>query len=389
MDLPTALVLTGVIAIFILSAWGIIRYLRSLLAWHRVRARRPSLDVSLERTRPTRAEGVMALFDFAILAAIGVLSVIGYFAMIDVRPKATRPALDATVRGEIHALGNRLMRHVRVLASEIGERNLFRPQGLRASAEYIRQVLMAQGFSVTEEAFEVSGQRCVNLIAEQKGSHRPDEIVVVGAHYDSLIGTVGANDNATGVAVLLEMAGILRRALPARTVRFVAFVNEEPPFFRTEQMGSRVHARNARSQGENIAAMVSLETLGYYSEAPGSQKYPFPVGFFYPDRANFLAVVGNLASRRLVIEFLRHFLGATDFPVEGAATFSWIPGVDWSDHWSFWKEGYPAVMLTDTAPYRYPEYHAPQDLPERINGAEFARAAHGIIEAVRRLAASP
>ena len=330
----------------------------------------------------------MALGGLAVLVAVAILSAIGYRVMIDVKPEVTRPVMDPATRAEIEALRARLMRHVRVLAGEIGERNVFRPEGLKAAAEYIRAVWTAQGYSVAEEASQVAGQRSVNLIVEQSGSRRPGEIVLVGAHYDSLIGTSGANDNATGVAVLLEMSAILKQARLARTIRFVAFVNEEPPWFHTEQMGSRTHARNARRRGDPIVAMVSLETLGYYSGTPGSQRYPFPFGIFYPDRANFVAVVGNLKSRPLVIEVLRHFMAVTDFAVEGAATFSWIPGVDWSDHWSFWKEGYPAVMLTDTAPYRYPAYHTPQDLPDQVNGPEFAGAAYGIVEAVRRLARS-
>jgi Zn-dependent M28 family amino/carboxypeptidase len=138
----------------------------------------------------------------------------------------------------------------------------------------------------------------------------------------------------------------------ARTVRFAAFVNEEPPYFLTEAMGSREHARRARQRGEDIRAMLSLETLGYYSDAPGSQRYPPPFGAFYPKVGNFLAVVGNMRSRALVVDFLRQFMSVSDFPVEGVATFSWIPGINWSDHWSFWKEGYPALMLTDTAPFR-------------------------------------
>ena len=333
----------------------------------------------------TATRGVV-MWSLAILVVISILSFAAYFLMIDVKPKARRPVMDQATREEIQGLETRLMRHVSVLAIEIGERHLFRPQGLTAAADYIRTNWTAQGFSVSEEAYEVGGQRCVNLIVEQRGSSRPDEIVVVGAHYDSLIGTSGANDNATGVAVLLEMSGILKRTMSARTLRFVAFVNEEPPIFHTEQMGSWIHARNARRRGDRIVAMLSLETLGYYSETPGSQHYPFPFGLFYPDRANFVAVVGNIASRQLVIEFLGHFMRVTDFPVEGAATFPWITGVDWSDHWSFWKEGYQAIMLTDTAPYRYPEYHSPEDLPDKVNGPQFARAAHGIIGAVRRLA---
>jgi hypothetical protein len=166
----------------------------------------------------------------------------------------------------------------------------------------------------------------------------------------------------------------------------VAFVNEEPPYFLTEEMGSRVHARAARRRGERVVGMISLETIGYYSDRRGSQRYPPPFGRLYPDTGNFLAVVGNLASRPLVVEFMTRFMAATDFPVEGVATFEWVPGINWSDHWSFWSEGYPAIMLTDTAPFRYPEYHTPLDLPGQVTPHEFARAAYGIIQAIGRLA---
>jgi len=242
---------------------------------------------------------------------------------------------------------------------------------------------------VSEERFEVGGQPVVNLIVERRGSVRPGEIVVVGAHYDSAAGTPGANDNGTGVALLLEMARALKDAPLPRTIRYAAFVNEEPPYYFSENMGSRVHARGARSRGENIVGMISLETIGYYSAAPGTQRYPFPFGFFYPHTGDFLTVVGNLRSRGLVVDFMRHFMTATDFPVEGAATFEWIPGINWSDHWSFWTEGYPAVMLTDTAPFRYPHYHGAHDLPEQVVAPDFARASHGIIAAVRGLASAP
>ena len=151
-------------------------------------------------------------------------------------------------------------------------------------------------------------------------------------------------------------------------------------------MGSRVHARNARQRGEAIVAMVSLETIGYYSDASGSQSYPFPFGLLYPSAGNFLAVVGNLPSRHLAIDFLRAFMVVSDFPVEGVATFEMLPGINWSDHWSFWKEGYPALMLTDTAPFRYPHYHAPEDIPDKLTPPAFARVGHGIIQAVRHLA---
>ncbi len=322
----------------------------------------------------------------AILVALAILSVVGYWTMIDVKPRVNRPTLDAAARAEIEALRGRLMTHVRVLGTTIGERHLQRPQALRAAVEYIRQAWTGQGLAVTEEAFEVNGRRCLNLVAERKGAERPGEIVLVGAHYDTVPGTPGANDNGTGVAILLELPRVLGQGTPSRTLRLVAFVNEEPPHFFSDEMGSRVHAKSARRRGEQIVAMLSLETLGYYSDAPGSQSYPFPFGLLYPSAGNFLAVVGNLHSRGLVVDFLRDFMTVSDFPVEGTATFQYIPGINWSDHWSFWKEGYPALMLTDTAPFRYPEYHSRHDLPEEITEPEFARAAHGIIHTVRRLA---
>jgi hypothetical protein len=323
------------------------------------------------------------------LALVGVLFFLAYRIMIDVKPRIGRTAPAGSRQSEIEALQVRLMEHVRVLGSTIGERHLGRKEALRAAADYIRETWTRYGLLVSEEHFEVGGQLVTNLIVERPGSVRPEEIVVVGAHYDSAPGTPGANDNGTGVALLLEMARTLNDAPVARTIRYAAFVNEEPPYFFSENMGSRVHARGARSRGENIVAMISLETIGYYSTTPGTQRYPFPFGFFYPHTGDFLAVVGNLRSRALVVDFLRHFMTATDFAVEGAAAFEWIPGINWSDHWSFWTEGYPAVMLTDTAPFRYPHYHGARDLPEQVVAPDFARASHGIIGAVRGLATNP
>ena len=323
------------------------------------------------------------------LAVLLIVGGMGYLAMIGVRPWIARPAMSDAARAEIRAVEGRLMAHVRTLGGTIGERNMDRPAALRRAADYIRQEWKQQGFEVTEERFEVLGEPCANLVVERKGSTQPGAVVLVGAHYDSVMGSPGANDNATGVAILLEMSRALRQGNLSRTVRFVAFVNEEPPSFLTEAMGSRQTAHLARQRGEDIQAMFSLETLGYYSDAPGSQRYPGPFAAFYPKVGNFLAVVGNMPSRGLVVDFLRQFMSVSDFPVEGIATFEWVPGINWSDHWSFWQERYPALMLTDTAPFRYPQYHSPGDQPERINRPEFARVAHGIIQAVRRMAGTP
>ena len=172
----------------------------------------------------------------------------------------------------------------------------------------------------------------------------------------------------------------------ARTVRLVAFVNEEPPFCHTDLMGSRVYARRCRARDENVVAMLSLETIGFYVDEPGSQKYPFPFSLFYPDTGNFVGFVGNLGSRSLTRRSIRAFRESTDFPSEGLAAPGWIPGIGWSDHWSFWQEGYPGVMITDTAPFRYPHYHTPQDTPDRIDYDRFARVVMGVSGVVEALA---
>jgi len=321
-----------------------------------------------------------------LLAALALLLALGYRTMIALKPSVTRPQLGAAERREIETLEGRLLAHVEMMGRTIGERTLDRPQALQAAATYIQHIWGEQGFAVREEVYEVGARPCANLVAELRGSRDPERTILVGAHYDSPPGSPGANDNATGVAILLEMSRTLRQEAPPVTVRFVAFVNEEPPYFLTESMGSRVHARGARQRGERIEAMLALETLGYYSDTEGSQHYPSPFGAFYPRTGNFVAVVGNFASRPLVVDFMTRFMSATDFPIEGVATFEGVPGISWSDHSSFWTEGYPALMLTDTAPFRYPEYHTAQDVPERLARREFARAAHGIIQAVRRMA---
>ncbi len=281
-------------------------------------------------------------------------------------------------------LAENLRRHVVAVASR--EHNVFRPAELEAAAQYIERTLAALGYAVSAQRYESAGVEVRNIETEVRGAGRAAEIIVVGAHYDSVVGAVGANDNGSGVAAVIELARLMRGDKVERTLRFVAFTNEEPPFFKTEQMGSRVYARRSKARGDNIVAMFSLETIGYYSDRRGSQRFPFPLGFFYPSTGNFIAFVSNLSSRALLHEVLASFRRHAEFPAEGVAAPAFIPGVDWSDHWSFWKEGYPALMVTDTAPYRYPYYHTAQDTPDKVDYARLARVVTGLHRMLRELA---
>ncbi len=282
-------------------------------------------------------------------------------------------------------LRDRLRGHVTVLAEEIGERNTRRYRALRQAADYIATRFREAGLEVREEPYRVDDKEVVNLAVEVKGAIHPDEIVVIGAHYDTVPGSPGANDKGSGVAALLELARLFAHKKPERTVRFVAFVNEEPPYFQPDGMGSRVYARHARERGEKIVAMLSLETIGWYSDQPKSQHYPPPFNLFYPDTGNFIGFVGDLGSRALLYRAIGTFRATTQFPSEGLAAPGWIQGIGWSDHWSFRQEGYPAVMVTDTAPFRYHFYHEAEDTPEKLDYGRMARVVAGIERVVAEL----
>ena len=280
--------------------------------------------------------------------------------------------------GDGQKLRERLRHNVCILAGQIGERHLDAYSNLTAAASWIEAELRDAGYPVERQEFTVRGRSCVNLIATRRGTRQPDEIIVIGAHYDTVPGTPGANDNGSGVAAVLALARAFREREPGQTVRFVAFANEEPPYFQTDSMGSFVYARHCRERQEHITAMLSLETIGCYSDATGSQHYPGALKHLYPATGNFVGFVGNLRSRGLVRGLVGRFRALAAFPSEGAALPAWIPGVDWSDHWSFWKHGYPAVMVTDTAPYRYAHYHSPLDTPDQIDFDRLARVVEGL-----------
>jgi len=321
-----------------------------------------------------------------LLICLAAFSLWAHKAMIDVRPEGIRAELDEKAYQVIADLQGRLNRHVLALAEEIGPRQVSVPDRLNAAAHYVRQFWERTGYEVIAQTYRAENVVCQNLAAQIHGKSKAHEIVLVGAHYDTVSWSPGANDNGSGVAALLEISRLFSPSSTGRTLRFVAFANEEPPFFKTSSMGSLVYAKECRKRKDNIVAMVCLETIGYYRDEPKTQKYPFPLGFFYPDRGNFVAIVGNLRSKPLVKAFARHFMEETDFPVECAAPFGFITGIDWSDHWSFWQCGYSAIMITDTALFRYPYYHHSGDTPDKLHYASLARVTHGLYRALSRLA---
>jgi Zn-dependent M28 family amino/carboxypeptidase len=273
-----------------------------------------------------------------------------------------------------------------MLADTIGERHVWRFDALRRAAGYIRGRFAAAGFEPAIQSFDVHRIRVENIEATLPGTGNAEEIIVVGAHYDTVRDCPGANDNGTGVAAMLELARRFAGSPRPRTLQFVAFVNEEPPFFQTPQMGSVVYANAARARGDRIVAMFSLETIGHYSDEKGSQQYPPPLNLVFPDTGNFIGFVSNLRSARLLRQAQRAFKERTPFPIQATFAPESLPGIGWSDQWAFWRAGYRALMITDTAPYRYPWYHTPQDTPDKIDFEKFAQVVDGLEHVVSVLA---
>ncbi|MDI5985507.1 M20/M25/M40 family metallo-hydrolase [Halomonas sp. M4R5S39] len=325
--------------------------------------------------------GLVAGLLLLVLMALGG----GYwmmFQMPGVSYQGTPPPLD----DEGQALRERLREHVRVLADEIGERHYWRPERLHAAADAIDRAFREAGHEPLRHAVPIRARVFHNIEVRLPGSSVTDEYLVIGAHYDTVRGTPGADDNASGVAVLLELARLLREAELDRSLHLVAFVNEEAPFFGSDAMGSLAYARAARARGDDIVGMISLEMLGYYIDAPGSQRHPPLLGHFYPDRGDFVAFVGNLGSRGLVRDAVGAFREHAEMPSEGLAAPELIGDIRRSDHWAFWEMGYPAIMLTDTANFRNSDYHGPRDTHDRLDYETMARLTTALARAVETLA---
>jgi Zn-dependent M28 family amino/carboxypeptidase len=283
---------------------------------------------------------------------------------------------------QIDKLKQNLRRHVYYLADEIGERNLQHPEALHAAEDYIKQTWQEQGYTVERQAYLERDIQCANLEVTQMGNPHAEQIILVGAHYDTVYGSPGANDNGSGLAVLLELARLFRAQSTKLSLRFVAFVNEEPPFFYSGRQGSNIYAKTVRKRGDDIRLMLALETIGYYSSEPRSQDYPPLFKYFYPTTGNFISFVTNFGSRSVMLKLARAFRQVTAFPLEHVATFAFIPGVAWSDHLSFWRQNYKALMVTDTAFYRYPYYHSSNDTAEKLDYSCLTQVCQGLFDAL-------
>ncbi len=269
----------------------------------------------------------------------------------------------------------RLYGHLETLTREIGERSILYLENLDKAADYIISFYQDIGIPARRQTYDYRGRPVSNVIAEIGDSVNAARHYIVGAHYDSIAGTVGADDNASGVAVKLETARALKKLLDARdddiAVTFVAFALEEPPAYGTKHMGSRVYAKKAKREKMRIDGMICLEMVGYTCHEPGCQKYPFPLGFFnYPEIGDFIGVVSNFRSRGFASDLVKGFRLNPDLPVVSLSVpFNGriMPAVRLSDHAPFWDKGFTAVMVTDSAFYRNPHYHLSSDTMETLD----------------------
>jgi Zn-dependent M28 family amino/carboxypeptidase len=305
-----------------------------------------------------------------------------YWYMIRCEGRWSGPRLEARMRGQLPGLEAKLRSDAAFLADSIGPRNTAHPEALERAEAWVRGRWEAQGYRVEAQPLEVGGVWTDNLGVEIPGRRLPSQIVLVSAQYDSWPDSPGANNNASGMAVLLQLSRMLRDVPLDRTLRLVAFTLQEPPY---EQMGSGAYAYRSRQRGERIRVMLSMDAIGIYKHEPGSQKLPYPFSLLYPDRGDFLAFIGDLSSRSRVVDATRGFEKGTAFPVEAGSVPRWVEGASWSDHESFWHEGYRAIQITDTGAFRSATHTTSADTLGLIDFTSLARVTLGMYGAVREL----
>ncbi|MDX2309177.1 MAG: M28 family peptidase [Hyphomicrobium sp.] len=324
----------------------------------------------------------------AVIAAILAVALTGLVCWSVVFPRQPLTTPLPPPNATHSALAERLYADVAAIASE--PHSLSTPKRLEAAAHHIETKLEKMGYAPERQGYEVEGQnvRNIEVVIEPRAGNSATQTLVIGAHYDSAGDAPGAHDNGTGVAATLALADRLRTFEPeGYRLRLVFWVNEEQPWSKTLAMGSWQHARRLREKGEIVMAAISLETLGYFSDAPGSQRFPWPFGLIYPDTGNFVAFVGLPRSRAVLREMLAAFRRQKAFPSIGGVAPGFIDGIDHSDHWAYDREGFPAFMITDTAPFRNPYYHSRHDKPETVDYLSLARITLGVEAMIREVAA--
>jgi len=269
-----------------------------------------------------------------------------------------------------------LYRHVAHLSVKIGERHLWRNGSLSQAAEYIESVLTSYGYEVWRQTYSCYSKGVSNLIVEKKGND--GEVLIIGAHYDTVPGTPGADDNASGLAGLLELARLHQPCSNRRTLVFAAFVNEEPPCFGSHHMGSWVYAKHLRERNVPVVLMISLEMIGYFKHEI-TQKYPLPcMRFFYPRTADFIGVVGNFPSRKYVSQFKKGIRKHSTILSCSLTAPEFFGGINLSDNYSFWQHGYRAIMITDTSFFRNRNYHLETDTIDTLHFEQMAEVVRGL-----------
>lgn len=295
-----------------------------------------------------------------------------------------QPTWRRNSRIEVAVDPDRLRAHVEFLSETLYPRSWRQVRHLEQAADYIEAQFRAAGAAVERQPIAVGGATYYNVIARFNTGAGPR--IVVGAHYDAWEDTPGADDNASGVAALIELAHLIGAGGVTSFVELVAYVLEEPPFFRSDQMGSVAHAAKIAADPIRTRGAIVFEMVGYFRDEPGSQQYPIPLlRLYYPGRGNFIAVASRSDQGAWIRRVKAGMNGATDLPVYSIRAPSWLPGIDLSDHRSYWPHGIPAVMITDTAFYRNPAYHARADTADRLDYARMAQVVSAVCAALRTL----
>lgn len=328
---------------------------------------------------------LLALSAAGLALTVLAAAAVAYWYALSLPGKSYSGA-QAPVTDDERDLAARLRRHVEAIASV--PHNVAHHAALERSAAYIETELKAIGYSPVAQVYDIGDKPVRNIAVElaAPGASASTPTVVVGAHYDSFGDAPGANDNGSGSAAVIELARLLKDLAPEdKRLRLLLFVNEEPPYDRTPDMGSYRYAKSLKEAGENVTGMISLETVGAFSDKPGTQKYPFPFDLIFPDVANFVAFVALPGGRAFLHEVVGGFRRHAQFPTIGGTAPDFVDGIGWSDHWSFYMLGYPAIMITDTALFRYRDYHTPRDLPDKVDYEKLARITLGLEATLREM----